>query len=112
MRLLAQYPDVVNHTFKTLEPTTILTYLFRLTHQLSSSYDILRVVGAPEGMGTTIARAALYEAARQTIHAGMKLLGLSPVDRYVFNAPSAPSTTYRMILTPFLQNVTSPQGSL
>jgi len=81
VRLLAQYPDVVNHTFKTLEPTTILTYLFRLTHQLSSSYDILRVVGAPEGMGTTIARAALYEAARQTIHAGMKLLGLSPVDR-------------------------------
>jgi len=81
VRLLAQYPDVVNHTFKTLEPTTILTYLFRLTHQLSSSYDILRVVDAPDGMEMTIARAALYEAARETIHAGMKMLGLSPVDR-------------------------------
>jgi arginyl-tRNA synthetase len=82
IRLLAQYPDVVGHTFKTLEPTTILTYLFRLTHQLSSSYDVLRVVGAPEGMAMTIARAALYEAARQTIHCGMVLLGLSPVERY------------------------------
>jgi len=81
VRLLAQYPDVVNHAFKTLEPTTILTYLFRLTHRLSSSYDILRFVEAPEGMGTTVARAALYEVARQTIHAGMKLLGLSPVGR-------------------------------
>ncbi|KAH8802511.1 arginyl-tRNA synthetase [Xylogone sp. PMI_703] len=81
VRILAQYPDVVGHTFKTLEPTTILTYLFRLTHQLSSSYDILRVIGAPEGMATTIARAALYEAARQTIYCGMTLLGLSPVER-------------------------------
>lgn len=84
IRLLALYPDVVGHTFKTLEPTTILTYLFRLTHQLSSSYDVLRVVGALEGMAMTIARAALYEAARQTIHCGMVLLGLSPVERYTF----------------------------
>lgn len=81
VRLLAQYLDVVGYTFKTLEPTTILTYLFRLTHQLSSSYDVLRVVGAPEGMATAIARAALYEAARQTIRCGMVLLGLSPVER-------------------------------
>lgn len=83
IRLMAQYPDVVGHTFKTLEPTTILTYLFRLTHQLSSSYEILRVNGAPEGIPTSIARAALYEAARNTINVGMKLLGLSPVERLV-----------------------------
>lgn len=83
IRLMAQYPDIVNHTFKTLEPTTILTFLFRLTHQLSSSYNVLRVVGAPEGAEVTLARAALYEAARQVIGNGMRLLGLSPVERYV-----------------------------
>lgn len=87
VRLLAKYPDVVNQTFRTLEPTTIITYLFRLTHQLSSSYDVLRVVGAPEGMETAVARAALYEAARQTIHAGMRLLGLSPVERWALTPP-------------------------
>jgi arginyl-tRNA synthetase len=81
IRLMAQYPDTINHTFKTLEPMTILTYLFRLTHQLSSSYDVLRVVGASEGQEVTIARAALYEAARQVINNGMKLLGLNPVER-------------------------------
>jgi arginyl-tRNA synthetase len=84
VRLLAQYPDVVGHTFKPLEPTTVLTYLFRLTHQLYSSYDDLRVMKALEGMATTFAYAALYEAARQTLHCGMVLLGLSPVERYVF----------------------------
>ncbi|KAK4122545.1 Nucleotidylyl transferase [Parathielavia appendiculata] len=36
-RTTAQYPD----------PSTVLTYLFRLAHQLSSSYDVLQVVGAP-----------------------------------------------------------------
>lgn len=85
IRLMAQYPDMVNHTFKTLQPTTILTFLFRLTHQLSSSYDVLRVVRAPEGAEVTLARAALYEAARQVIRNGMRLLGLSPVERCVLN---------------------------
>ena len=81
VRLLAQYPDIVGQTLKTLEPTTILSYLFRLTHQLSSSYDVLRVVGASEGPETSRARAALYEGARQVLSNGMRLLGLSPVER-------------------------------
>lgn len=81
IRVLAQYPDTVQHTLKTLEPATILTYLFRLAHQLFSSYDVLRVVGAAEGPETSLARAALYEAARQVLNNGMRLLGLSPVER-------------------------------
>lgn len=76
VRLLAQYPGDIGNTFRTLEPTTILTYLFRLTHQLRLSYDVLIVVGATEDMETTIARVFLYEAARQMISCGMKLLGL------------------------------------
>ena len=81
LRAMASYPDVVAQALKTLEPVTVLTYLFKLTHQLSSSYDVLRVVDAPEGPETSLARAALYEAARQVLSNGMKLLGLSPVDR-------------------------------
>lgn len=49
---------------------------------LSSSYDVLKVVGSePE---VKKARMALYEAARQVLHNGMRVLGLSPVDRYVY----------------------------
>ncbi|KAK3936176.1 arginyl-tRNA synthetase [Diplogelasinospora grovesii] len=80
-RIMALYPDMVNHALKTLEPATILTYLFRLTHELSSSYDHLKVVNPEEGREMSIARAALYEAARQTLRNGMVLLGLTPVDR-------------------------------
>ncbi|KAI9750599.1 MAG: hypothetical protein M4579_006395 [Chaenotheca gracillima] len=81
LRLVAQYPDVTNNTLKTLEPTNLLNYLFRLTHQLSSSYSVLRVIGNESQPAIAHARAALFEAARQTLNNGMKLLGLSPVER-------------------------------
>jgi arginyl-tRNA synthetase len=79
VRLLAQWPDVVQNTVKTLEPATVLVYLFRMTHALSSSYDVLKVVGS--GPELKEARMSLYEAARQVLHNGMSLLGLSPVER-------------------------------
>ncbi|KAL9108172.1 MAG: hypothetical protein Q9227_007026 [Pyrenula ochraceoflavens] len=82
LRLMGQFPDTIGQTLKTQEPTTMLTYLFRLTHQLSSSYDVLRVVGAPEGRETSVARASLYEAFRQVLGNGMRLLGLTPVERF------------------------------
>ncbi|KAK0386500.1 hypothetical protein NLU13_6335 [Sarocladium strictum] len=78
-RMLAQWPDVFQNTLKTLEPTTVLTYLFRLTHIISSSYDQLQVVGSEEEVKK--ARMALYDAARIVLANGMKLLGLSPLER-------------------------------
>ncbi|PWW72533.1 arginyl-tRNA synthetase [Tuber magnatum] len=79
VRCLAQYPDVLQNTLKTLEPTTVVTYLFKMTHLLSSSYDVLRVLG--EEPKLSAARMALYESARQVLNNGMRLLGLTPVDR-------------------------------
>ncbi|TDZ61811.1 Arginine--tRNA ligase [Colletotrichum trifolii] len=79
IRILSQYPDVVQNTLKTLEPTTVLTYLFRMTHVISSSYDHLRIVGSEKELQK--ARLALYTAARTVLYNGMRLLGLSPVER-------------------------------
>ena len=81
VRVLASWPDMVQQTLKTLEPTTVLTYLFKMTHMLSSSYDVLQVVGSEHELMK--ARMALYEAARQVLSNGMKLLGLNPVERFV-----------------------------
>ena len=79
IRVIAQYPDVVQNTLKTLEPTTILTYLFKMAHTLSSSYDHLRIVGSEKELMK--ARMALYDAARIVLNNGMRLLGLTPVER-------------------------------
>lgn len=81
LRLIAQFPDVTATAFRNYEPSTILTYLFRLTHQVSSCYDVIRVIGAEEGRNVALTRAALYGCARQVLANGMRLLGIVPVDR-------------------------------
>ncbi|ATY61415.1 arginyl-tRNA synthetase [Cordyceps militaris] len=79
LRVIAQWPDVVQNVLKTLEPTTILTYLFKLTHTLSTSYTHLRIVGSePEVMK---ARLALYNSTRVVLYNGMAILGLTPIER-------------------------------
>ncbi|KAI2617938.1 arginyl-tRNA synthetase [Hypomontagnella submonticulosa] len=78
-RILAQWPDVAQNTLRTLEPTTVVTYLFRLTHVISSSYDQLQVVGSEPELKA--ARMALYDAARIVVANCMRLLGLSPLER-------------------------------
>ncbi|MCJ1315296.1 hypothetical protein MMC15_000613 [Xylographa vitiligo] len=82
VRALATWPEVVQTTLKTLEPITVLSYLFKMTHMLSSSYDVLQVVGSEPEIKK--ARMALYEAARQVLNNGMKMLGLSPLQRLVY----------------------------
>ncbi|KAL9100471.1 MAG: hypothetical protein Q9163_004161 [Psora crenata] len=81
LRLLAQYPDVTHNAFQTLEPTTILTYLFKLNHMISSGYEVVRVIDIPEGPDVSRARAAYYECARQVLDNGLRLLGITPVER-------------------------------
>ena len=79
IRLLAQYPDVLQSAMNSEEPCTIVTYLFRVAHQVSSCYKTLWVTGQPDEIAT--ARLALYNASRQVLHNGMSLLGLTPVNR-------------------------------
>lgn len=79
IRTLAQWPDVFINTLKTQEPITVLTYLFKMTHSLNSSYDQLQVIGSEEKLLN--ARLALYVSARTVLGNGMRLLGLSPLDR-------------------------------
>lgn len=94
IRLLASWPDVLINTSKTLEPITVLAYLFRMTHMLSSSYDVLKVIGSePE---VKKARMALYAAARQVLHNGMRVLGLNPVERYV--CPTLANNSFSMLI--------------
>ena len=80
VRLIARYPDTVLDSLRSLEPCTILVYLFKMTHALSSSYEQLKVINA-ENAETARARLALYQATRTVLANGMRLLGLTPVER-------------------------------
>ncbi|CCG81405.1 Mitochondrial and cytoplasmic arginine-tRNA ligase Rrs1/Mrs1 [Taphrina deformans PYCC 5710] len=79
VKLLAIWPAVVQQTFKAQEPSTIVTYLYRLCHAFSGAYDKLWVHGQEAEVAR--ARMALYVSCRIVLSNGMRLLGLCPLDR-------------------------------
>ncbi|KAH7401886.1 hypothetical protein DE146DRAFT_716202 [Phaeosphaeria sp. MPI-PUGE-AT-0046c] len=74
LRLLAQYPEVVNATYHSLESSGITTYIASVTEQLSDCLD------EEEGeVEVTPGFTALLEATRIVLANGMRLLGMSPI---------------------------------
>jgi arginyl-tRNA synthetase len=73
LRVLAQYPEVVNATYHSLEPAGVVTYLAAITDQLSDC------LGDDDDAPVSTGLAAVYEAARVVLQNGMRLLGLVPI---------------------------------
>eukprot|EP00026_Physarum_polycephalum_P005259 Phypoly_transcript_05290.p1 GENE.Phypoly_transcript_05290~~Phypoly_transcript_05290.p1 ORF type:complete len:602 (+),score=148.51 Phypoly_transcript_05290:124-1929(+) len=78
-RTVGKFPDVVIQAGTTLEPVTIVSYLFDLGHQISSAHGVLRVKGEEQKLAE--ARLALFYTARITLGNGLRLLGLKPLER-------------------------------
>jgi arginyl-tRNA synthetase len=82
LRLIAQYPDVISSAFKSLEPATIISCLFRVVDELTSCLDeVDEDQSKGEGSNARLkyaARAFLFENVRQVLENGMNLLGLLP----------------------------------
>ncbi|KAK2601844.1 hypothetical protein QQS21_004627 [Conoideocrella luteorostrata] len=78
LRLLIQFPDVLRTSFNstTLESSTVLTYLFRVTGVLST---LLEHGESPVEPTLNVAELALYESIRQVLENGIRILGMTPV---------------------------------
>ena len=76
---IAKYPDLIAHLTKGFEACNVLTYFFNLCHRISSAYDVLWVMNRPEE--EAYANAFLYWSAKCVLNHGLKLLGLTPLDR-------------------------------
>jgi len=79
LRALAEYPEMVSTALESAEPSTIVTYLFKMTHLASTAYERLIVRGAEKEVGK--ARYAVYLAVQTILANGMRLLGLTPLER-------------------------------
>ena len=77
---LGQYPDAVRVALKTREPSGIITYSMRLSHYISSAWDVLLVKGEPD-VEKAKARMWLFLLAREVLSASMRLLSLTPLER-------------------------------
>jgi arginyl-tRNA synthetase len=79
LRALAEYPEMVSTSLKTSEPSTIVNYLFKMTHLASTAYETLIVKGAEPEVAK--ARYAVYLAVQIVLANAMRLLGLTPLER-------------------------------
>jgi len=78
--IISKFGDVLVVAANQLEPCTLVTYLFDLSHAISSCHEKLWVLGDQEKK-TAEARLALYYAARIVLGNGLKILGLKPLER-------------------------------
>ncbi|KAK3317762.1 arginyl-tRNA synthetase [Cercophora scortea] len=80
LRVMTQFPDIVQGAFRTMEATGLLAYLFRIVDQISivleDEEDEDEAGGASSSVG---ARLALLEAVRLVLRNGMRVLGVEPV---------------------------------
>jgi arginyl-tRNA synthetase len=76
LRVLAQFPHVVKPSFKSLESSTILAYLFRLTDLLPYVWNDGE---ESEGSHQNSAKLAFFESVRQVLENGMTMVGLMPI---------------------------------
>lgn len=79
IQTISYFPDIVQSSFDTLEPSTLVNYLFKLSHALSTASHTLRVKDKDPDLAE--ARMLLFWAARTTLKNGLTLLGIRPLDR-------------------------------
>ncbi|CDH48954.1 arginyl-trna synthetase [Lichtheimia corymbifera JMRC:FSU:9682] len=78
-QLISQFPEMVESSFNSLEPCTIVNYLFKLSHATSAATQVLWVKGQEPELAA--ARMLLFWAARTTLFNGLSLLGIKPIER-------------------------------
>lgn len=74
---ISQFPEIVENAFSSLEPSTIVNYLFKLSHQISAASQSLRVKDMDQDISE--ARILLFTCARITLRNGLYLLGIKPI---------------------------------
>jgi arginyl-tRNA synthetase len=77
MRMMIQFPGVVQSAIDGLEPAFILEYLFRFTDQLIEVWEI--EFSSPEELPDKLSRLYFYECARIVLENGMNMVGLVPL---------------------------------
>lgn len=73
-RHISFFSEIVEEAAHTLSPNMLCTYLFKLSALFNTFYQAHTIVGEPK-------RIALTEAAAQTLHNGLHLLGIETVER-------------------------------
>lgn len=76
---IARFPEVIRQAREALEPITLVSYLYDLAHAISVAHSALWVKGREQALAD--ARLMLYHVARVTLGNGLRIIGLTPLER-------------------------------
>lgn len=76
---LALYPNAVSIAYTNKEPSTLVTWCFKLSHLIGSAWETVKVAGATEDEAK--ARLFLYVQTREVLGHAMGLLSLTLIER-------------------------------
>ncbi|XP_076612636.1 putative arginine--tRNA ligase, mitochondrial isoform X2 [Chaetodon auriga] len=76
---LLRYDEVLYQSAQDLQPKHLVNYLLKLSHMSASAHRELPVKGSPQDVAQ--ARLRLFSAACSVLANGMRILGITPVDR-------------------------------
>ena len=76
---LATFPQAVRTAYNQSEPSTLVTFCFKLSHLVGSAWETIKVSGAPEDAAK--ARLFLFVQTRAVLAHAMRLLSLTPIER-------------------------------
>ncbi|XP_015122634.1 probable arginine--tRNA ligase, mitochondrial [Diachasma alloeum] len=76
---ISQFDEAVVLSYQTLESCYLAKYLFNLSHTVNKTIQEIRVKG--ESSDVAAQRLLLYHSSRNVLNTGMKLLGLTPLNK-------------------------------
>lgn len=76
---LAMYPTAVRNAYQQSEPSSLVTWCFRMSHLIGSAWETVKIMGASEEQQK--ARLFLFVQSREVLASAMRLLSLSPLER-------------------------------
>ncbi|CAD6892301.1 unnamed protein product [Tilletia controversa] len=77
--LLASYPDVVRNAYRDHQPSTVVSFCFRLCHAVASAWEVLLVKGQEREVA--LVRLWLYRCAKDVLGSALRLLTVTPLER-------------------------------
>ena len=76
---LAQFDENLASSYRYLEPSILVKYLFLLCNDISKAIKVLKVKGTDEE--TAVLRLLLFTVSKKVLHHGMCILGLKPLEK-------------------------------
>ncbi|XP_028997523.1 probable arginine--tRNA ligase, mitochondrial [Betta splendens] len=76
---LLRYDEVLYMSAQDLQPRHLVNFLLKLSHLVASAHRELPVKGSPPSVAQT--RLLLFSGARSVLVSGMRILGITPVDK-------------------------------